>query len=457
MKIIVLNGSPKGDESVTMQYIHFIEKKFPENSYKILNIGQKIKKIEKDEDYFKDIILDIESADIIIWGSPVYYLLIPSNYKRFIELIFERGVESSFKDKYTITILTSIHFYDHTALNYLHSISDDLNMRYFGTYSADMYDLTKSKEREKLIIFIRNFFEEVNNNLIQPKEYLPLIWNNFDYTPTKRTIQLNTDKKILIITDYKDEINLINMINTFKESFSNNIEVANLWNLKIKGSCLGCIQCGYDNSCIYGDKDDYIKFYKEKVISADILIFAGAIKDRYLSSRWKTFFDRAFFLGHAPSLSGKQIGYIISGPLAQTSNLKEIFEAYTEIQHANLAGIITDESQNSELIEQLLQNFATRIIKFSETSQGKPLTFLGVGGMKIFRDAIWGRLRFPFKADYDVYKSSDVFNFPQDRYKMRFRNQFMLLLSKSSKFRKEVNSRMKKEMIKPLQNIVKDK
>jgi len=29
MKIIVLNGNPKGDTSVTMQYIAYIRKKFP--------------------------------------------------------------------------------------------------------------------------------------------------------------------------------------------------------------------------------------------------------------------------------------------------------------------------------------------------------------------------------------------------------------------------------------------
>ena len=30
MKIVVLNGSPKGDISVTMQYVAYLKKKFPE-------------------------------------------------------------------------------------------------------------------------------------------------------------------------------------------------------------------------------------------------------------------------------------------------------------------------------------------------------------------------------------------------------------------------------------------
>ena len=44
----------------------------------------------------------------------------------------------------------------------------------------------------------------------------------------------------------------------------------------------------------------YIEFYNAKVRQADILVFAGAIRDRYLSSTWKTFFDRSFFNTHTP-------------------------------------------------------------------------------------------------------------------------------------------------------------
>jgi len=44
-----------------------------------------------------------------------------------------------------------------------------------------------------------------------------------------------------------------------------------------------------------------------------------------------------------------------------------------------------------------------------------------------------------------------VYDFPQKNYKKRIQNSTMLFLSKSSAFRKEVNNKLKKEMIKPLQ------
>ena len=91
MKITVLNGSPKGLTSITMQYVHYIQKTFPEHELKIHNISERIKKIEKNSRIFQDILDEISDSDGILWASPVYYLLVPANYKRFIELISEKN------------------------------------------------------------------------------------------------------------------------------------------------------------------------------------------------------------------------------------------------------------------------------------------------------------------------------------------------------------------------------
>jgi len=37
MKILILNGSPKGKYSITLHTSLFLEKKFPEHSFNILN------------------------------------------------------------------------------------------------------------------------------------------------------------------------------------------------------------------------------------------------------------------------------------------------------------------------------------------------------------------------------------------------------------------------------------
>ena len=316
MKIVVLNGSPKGNLSVTLQYVLFIRKKFPQHELKVFNISQEIRKIETEQKAFQEIIDAVKSADGVLWAFPLYILLVHSNYKRFIELIWERGVESAFKGKYTAALSTSIHFFDHTAHNYINAICDDLDMRYVGSFSADMYDLLKEKEQVKLTLFARHFFEAIENRVPTSKNFMPVVHKKFGYTPGKVGNKIDVgSKKVLILTDSTDSgTNLGRMVQRFRDSFSSEVELVNLNDVNIKGGCLGCIQCGYDNTCAYQGKDGYIDFFNAKVKPADVLVFAGAIKDRYLSSRWKLYFDRSFFMGHAPKYTGKQMGFINSGP-----------------------------------------------------------------------------------------------------------------------------------------------
>ena len=170
MKIVVLNGSPKGDISVTIQYINYIQKKFKQHDLKIIHISQRINQIEKNKEAFKDIISYVKSSDGIIWAFPLYVFTVHSNYQRFIELIFERNVEDAFKAKYTSILATSIHFYDHTAINYMNSICDDLNMNYVDYFSPHMYDLKKEDIRKNLLKFAQNFFDAIENKKIKKKQ-----------------------------------------------------------------------------------------------------------------------------------------------------------------------------------------------------------------------------------------------------------------------------------------------
>ncbi|WDV45800.1 NAD(P)H-dependent oxidoreductase [Clostridiaceae bacterium M8S5] len=457
MKIIVLNGSPKGKTSVTMQYINYIQKKFEQHELKIINISQRINNIEKNRKVFDNVINDIKSSDGIIWAFPLYVFTIHSNYQRFIELIFERNVKDVFKNKYTCLLATSIHFYDHTAINYMNSICDDLDMNYVDYFSPYMRDLQKEYTRKNLLMYAQNFFDIITNKSTTIKNYSKVNYNPISYIPEITQNKINTlNKKVIIVVDSLEDTNLKNMIDKFKNSFADNIELVNLKNdVSIIGGCLGCLQCGYNYKCIYEGKDDFIDFYNNKLKTADIIVFAGAIKYRHLSSTWKKFFDRGFFNTHTPSLSGKQMGFIISGALNQIPNLRQILEAYTQWQRSNLAGFITDEYDTSREIDTHLYDFACNLIKFSSMNYSRPATFLGVAGNKIFRDEVWGRIRFPFIADHKAYKAMNVYDFPHKDYKSRLMNFIFILMSKFPSIRKEIyTNKMKASMIEPLKKVV---
>jgi multimeric flavodoxin WrbA len=459
MKIAVLSGSPKGELSVTLQYVKFIDNKFPQHDLKVINISQGIQRIEKDEQAFAKIVDDVKTSDGVLWAFPLYVMLVPAQHKRFIELIWERGAQKAFKDKYTAVLSTSIHFFDHTAHNYMRAICDDLDMKFVESFSADMDDLFSKQMRTKLLIFAENFFKAIENKLPTSKSYMPLACSKFSYAPGKVKDKVDTrGKRIVVVTDVKDNgSNLAKMVERFRESFSQDIDVVNLYDIDIKGGCLGCTECGFDNICVYEGKDEFIDFFNTRLRNADITIFAGAIKDRYLSARMKMSWDRGFFNGHIPIHEGKQMGFIVSGPLSQVPNLRQILEAEAEMSLANLVDIISDECGDSPQLDALLQNFASRSVQFSVENYIRPKTFLAVGGYKIFRDAIWARIRFPFLADYRFYRKHKLFDFPQkDKRYLEFSKK-MINLIKQPGMKEMVRKMIKTEMVKPYQRVVETK
>ena len=459
MKIAVLSGSPKGELSVTLQYVKFIQKKFPQHDLKIFNVSQRIQRIEKDEKTFERIIDDVKTSDGVLWTFPLYILLVPAQYKRFIELIWERGAQGAFKGKYTAALSTSIHFFDHTAHNYMRAICDDLDMKFVESFSADMDDIFSEQMRTRLLMFADNLFKAIENKLPTMKSYTPLTYSKFRYVPGKVKDRVDTcGKRIVVVTDVKDNgSNLAKMVERFRESFSQDIDVVNLYDIDIKGGCMGCTECGFDNICVYEGKDEFIDFFNTRLRNADITIFAGAIKDRYLSARMKMSWDRGFFNGHIPIHEGKQMGFIVSGPLSQIPNLRQILEAEAEMSLANLVDIISDECGDSPQLDALLQNFASRSVQFSVENYIRPNTFLGVGGYKIFRDAIWARIRFPFLADYRFYRKHKLFDFPQkDKRYLEFSKE-MINLIKQPGMKEVVRKMIKTEMVKPYQRVVETK
>ena len=68
MNILVLNGSPKGKDSITLQTILYLEKLNSQHTFNILHVGQKIKSFEKD---FTPAIDAIKEADVLLFSFPV--------------------------------------------------------------------------------------------------------------------------------------------------------------------------------------------------------------------------------------------------------------------------------------------------------------------------------------------------------------------------------------------------
>lgn len=401
MQIAVISGSPKGEQSVTLQYVQFLEQAFPDYTFTVVHAGKEIRTIERQEEVWDGLLATVTESDGVLWATPVYVMLVPAQLKRFVELIDERNATEVFSGKYTASLTTSIRFFDHTAHAYLHGVCDDLGMRYVGFCSAHMQDLEKEAFQEQLILFFSDFLEA--------------------------------------------------MVGELAACYGGSARVAHIRDAMMKGACQGCCRCAFENTCIYDD--GFLAFWEKYVIAADILVLAGTVRDRFFSAAWKQFIDRSFFSGHVPAFAGKQVAYLVEGPLGHLATLREVLTSLVMTEKANLAGIVTNEPDPGE-IDAALHALAERSVRLSDRGYIAPVTFLAVAGHKIFRDEIWGGMRAIFKADDRYYRQHGLYDFPTRDYLQRIGTRVTALAMSIPSVRREVVKNMPAYMIEPLQKSI---
>mgnify|MGYP006051050837 CR=1 FL=1 len=90
MNFAIINGSPKGNYSITLQSVLYLQKKFPEHQYNILNVGQSIKALEKDFSKAKEIV-GRQFAEVVEDVSVKVTERLDSEYARLKHLMSMRG------------------------------------------------------------------------------------------------------------------------------------------------------------------------------------------------------------------------------------------------------------------------------------------------------------------------------------------------------------------------------
>lgn len=447
MNIIILNGSPKGETSVTMQYIRYLEKSFPQDDFTYIHAAQRCALFEKQPDLFAEVMTQINTADLVVWAFPLYFLLVSSQYKRFIELIFERNKQDVFAGKHAFSLSTSIHFFDHTAHNYIRDICADLGMRYIDGFPAEMRYLMKEENRAQLL----HFYNRCRTRITGGGQQNPAgpgweIENKDDRISLRRP-------RVTIVTDGDASDNSLKEMVRDVESFFSGAEIMDLREIKM-GACIGCCNCGFDNVCVYEGKDDFIEEHRQKVMEADIIIFALSIRDRYFSSYWQRYLERSFYRTHQPSIAGKQVAFLVSGPLSENYNIREILTGYTETNGAHLAAIVSDEQAAGKNVNQSPRVLAADLFYCFLNKAVKPNSFLGTAGRMIFRDEIFSTLRVVFQEDHKYYRKHGVYDFPQKKIFHRIGIFFLTLLVKLPPVRKQFKAQMKEGMVQPYRKII---
>ena len=442
MKIAVINGSPKGKYSITLQTIRYLERKFPDHEFLTLHAGQKIKALEKD---FTPAMELLASADAVIFSYPVYTFLAPSQLHRFIELLKASGLDMT--DKYATQITTSKHFYDVTAHKYVEENALDLGMRYIRGLSADMEDLLTEGGRSDAEKFFVRFLWSMEEGVFARQESKPEVFVPVAASVPDPEASEKKQRDVVIITDVTDqESNLARMTQRFRHVFGYTTRVVNISDYPFSGGCLGCFRCAVSEKCMY--KDNFDSFLRENIQKADAIVYAFTIRDHSMGARFKMYDDRNFCNGHRTVTVGMPVGYIVSGPYDQEHNLRTVIEGRSETGGNFLSGVATDERDANAAVDQLAKALAFAL----ETGHTAPQNFYGVGGMKIFRALIY-QMRGMMRADHKFYKKQGIYDFPQKKKLTSLKMYLVGMLLSNEKILSKMGNKMNDGMLMPYEKL----
>jgi multimeric flavodoxin WrbA len=445
LKIAVISGSPKGENSFTLQSVRYLAKQFPRNQFEIHHVGQQIKQLEK-ADKWSSLMDDLIQSDLILWVYPVYTFIAPYQLHRFIELLKAHPKANELAGKWSSQLTTSKHFFDFTAHRYVEDNATDLGLKVIRGFSADMDDLLSMKGQEELIGFWRFVLFEMG----LPDEGAVTTAQTGRQPDASKSRTKPFDTVILTSADGNDLV-LLEMINTFRRIYPHPTRVINIRDLRIDGGCLGCFNCATDGKCVY--KDGFDQVLRDKIQTTDALVYAATIKDHSLGSVFKLYDDRQFCNGHRTVNMGMPVGYLLAGNYSQETNLRLVIEGRNEVGHQFLAGVATSESQDEGIIQAAIGKMAKTMAYALEHNLLLPQNFLGIGGMKILRDLVY-LAKGLMKADHRFYKANGFYDFPQNQIRMRLRMQLLGSVMALPSMKKNLKSKLNQAILKPYLKVI---
>lgn len=424
MNILVIVGSPKGKDSITLHTCLYLEKQFPELHFDYLYPGQRIKALEKD---FSPALDAIRKADVLLFCYPVYTFLVPYQLHRFIELMKASGED--FSGKAATQVTTSKHFYDITAHRFVRDNCADMGLCFLDGLSADMDDILKDSGRK------------------QARDWMNFVrWQMGNGGSPERS----NDRKAVVVADLEPgDARLKEMVDRFVAVFPYPCDVINIREFPFQGGCLSCFSCAATGKCVY--KDGFDDFLRNTIHKHDAIIYAFRIQDHSMGSRFKLYDDRQFCNGHRTVTMGTPFGYLVEGAYSKEENLRLLLEARAQVGGNFLAGVATDEGDLEAAINQLSATLAYAM----ETRYTPPQNFLGVGGMKIFRDLIY-MMRGLMRADHRFFQSHGQYDFPQKQWKTSWKMYLVGWLMRNKKLKAKAGSKFTEGMVGPYRKAIEE-
>ena len=261
MKVLIVNASPKGEYSLTLQHARYLAVHEPGIEWSVSHVGEKLTDIEFDRAWLDGNIAAVEACDAIIWATPVYTMLVPWQLIRFFSLVREAGKEGIFAGKYATIVMSCFHYYDNLAEEWLRGACEDLGMAFVEGLSVDNKDMLRPEFRASMRFFLSEFHRACATRAPVARRSRPLVNAQSPKFVPSRAVATptaaaaagcaaqpalkNTDLRTVLLTDERGKNgNLSPMIEVFLDSYPNAVDVVDINDFPaVTSSQVPCASC----------------------------------------------------------------------------------------------------------------------------------------------------------------------------------------------------------------------
>ena len=361
----------------------------------------------------------MRSADGVIWAFPLYILLVCSQYKRFIELVEERGAASAFPGKHAVTLSTSINYFDSNAHTYMRSVCEDLGMRFVGRV---LRPHARPHEREKSARAWRVFAAELFGAIHDGAEF-PRTTAVLPAAAVRPSVGASTGRHGRDCWEADRD--------------PHRHEARAGEPARHGGSPLRRVgRPGARGQPVRPRHQGRVPRVPALRRFLPLRLHGQGRVHRFLHHGPRPCGCHCFCRGHSRAASFRGNGASSSTAASSTrtprpwsaSSLPSWLRGRSACCPSSVTPTKDGPSCSAPTSRRSSPTRATRAClmrrwiswpegwcRLSEAAYVAPRTFLGVAGMKIFRDDIWSELRIVFRADHKAYKRMGFYDFPQKR------------------------------------------
>lgn len=441
MNVLVINGSPRTDNSLTLQTVLFLQKKFCDDKFTFLNLATHLNALEIDFDECAKMIYD---ADLLLFSYPVYFGSVTSHLYRFIELL--KANRLFLGAKFFTQITSSQKYMDFTAHAFIQQNCQDLKMKCIKGFSSFSDSILKEEGQKQALEFFNFVKYSVQNGIYESSVTLQKNYCGVKvFVPYKQVDRL--PGKICLLTDCSStDIQLRSMIDRFRSQSQYSVEVYNLNEQDIKGGCKGCLKCTKNSRCVY--KDGFLELYKNLSIS-NAVVLAFTIKNHSIPYQIKKYIDRQFVFGFRNLTRGLPAAFLVAGPLDDEPYLKIWLTSHADSQGLNLMGIATDQRTPDFEIDTIVKKMTYSIQNRYQESRN----FFQTAGEKIYRDYIFLNKGF-FPADHKYFKKNKIYDFADRHLFKSIKTSLKSFFVHLPLLKKKLLPRLSENILKPYKKLL---